>query len=119
MMSKQKILITDDEEDYGLVMKNYFLARGYEVELAFTLTDGLQKLESWLPDVLILDNNLPDGQGWDCVQQIVEKFPQLRIFLVSAYRHIADFSGANKNITIWEKPISFSTLNEVFGKLKH
>jgi DNA-binding response OmpR family regulator len=113
-MANRKILITDDEEDYGMMMKNFFTTRGYDVELAFTLQDGLEKLESWKPDILFLDNNLPDGKGWDTVEEIVEKYPQLMIYLVSAYRHKWDFITSASNITVWEKPISFATLNEIF-----
>lgn len=113
-MSKGKILITDDEADYGEIMKNYFSARGFEVKLAFTLQDGMQTLEAWQPDILFLDNNLPDGQGWERVQQIVEDFPQLKIFLISAYRHASGFINSSPNITVWEKPISFAKLNEIF-----
>ncbi len=114
-MSKGKILITDDEEDYGEIMKNYFSTRGFEVKLSFTLTTGLQTLEAWHPDILFLDNNLPDGQGWERVPQIVESFPQLKIFLISAYRHGTELTSLSPNITVWEKPISFSRLNEIFG----
>lgn len=114
-MSKARILITDDEEDYGMMMKHYFHTRGYEVRLAFTLADGLSILHAWQPDILFLDNNLPDGEGWQSVETIVENFPQLKIYLVSAYKHASDITPSPQ-ITVWEKPISFSVLNEIFNQ---
>jgi DNA-binding response OmpR family regulator len=118
-MAQSKVLVTDDEEDYGTIMKNYFSARGYDVKLAFTLQDCMENLRSFQPDILLLDNNLPDGQGWDAVAEIVEKNPHLRIFLVSAYRHDTDFSELSPKITIWEKPISIDILNKEFAPPTH
>ena len=114
-MIKLKILIIDDETDYCGIMKSYFEEKNYEVFLAFTLQQGLAMLEEIHPDILFLDNNLPDGQGWKCVDEIVEKNPQIRIYLISAYRHKSDFITDSPNITVWEKPISLNSLNAVFA----
>ncbi|MET0391700.1 MAG: response regulator, partial [Chitinophagaceae bacterium] len=62
-MIKPRILIVDDEIDYCMIMKSFFRGKGYEVLLAFTLKEGLEQLESARPDILFLDNNLPDGKA--------------------------------------------------------
>jgi DNA-binding NtrC family response regulator len=113
---KDKILIVDDEADFCLIMKNYFMKKGYNVFLAYTLDDGLNKLREVQPDFLFLDNNLPDGNGWDAIDKIVEIIPQVKAFLVSAHRNYSPLDGINKNknIVFWEKPISFSNLNNYF-----
>ena len=111
---KPKILIVDDETDFCLIMKSYFLKKGYDVSLAFTLKDGLNIIKEKKPDILFLDNNLPDGNGWDAVSEIVEIIPQIRAFLVSAHRNKTHFVGRDENIVIWEKPISLNALNNVF-----
>jgi len=109
----QKILIIDDETDFCLIMNNYFIKKGHTVLYAHTLNDGLELLEKNQPDILFLDNNLPDGYGWDSVESIVEIVPQIRVYLVSAHRSISTFHYKNKNVVIWEKPISVSLLNTV------
>jgi len=111
-MLKIKILIVDDEDDYCMIMKNYFQEKNYEVFLACTLQEGLKMIEKISPDILILDNNLPDGQSWKHVEMIAEKNPLLKIYLISAYRQKPD-SFNSSNITIWEKPISLSSLETV------
>ncbi len=111
---KQKILIVDDETDFCMIMKMYFIKKGYDVTLAFTLKEGLALLKEIKPDILFLDNNLPDGYGWDAVEDIVEIIPQIRAYLVSAHRNDIPFSGLEKNVVIWEKPISLNILNAVF-----
>lgn len=111
---KQKILIVDDETDFCMIMKGYFIKKGYDVSVAYTLQEGLTAVKELRPDILFLDNNLPDGQGWDMMKDIVEIIPQIRAFLVSAHRNNFSLSETSKNIVIWEKPISFDKLNAAF-----
>jgi len=113
-MLKIKILIIDDEEDYCMILKNYFSQRNCEVSLAYTLKQGVQLLHHNTFDILFLDNNLPDGNGWQIVDRILEEMPQLKIYLISAYKHKTDFTGNSSQVTVWEKPISFQLLGSIF-----
>ena len=113
-MLKLKVLIIDDEIDYCRILESYFKRKNYEVFSAFILKDGLNQIEQLKPDILILDNNLPDGKGWQHVDAIVEKNPQLRVFLISAYHQKSSPEISNDNVTIWEKPLSMTLLNENF-----
>ncbi|HEX6193026.1 MAG TPA: response regulator [Chitinophagaceae bacterium] len=113
-MIKLKILIIDDEIDYSMILKNYFSRKNYEVFVAYLLRDGLDMIMDVKPDILFLDNNLPDGKGWTHVEDIVEKNPHLRIYLVSAYHQKGDYTSPSSNVVVWEKPLSMSQLKEVF-----
>ena len=112
-MIQQRILMIDDEIDYCRIMQSYFTRKNYAVTVAYTLKDGLALLESETPDILFLDNNLPDGKGWSHVESIVEKNPQMKIFLVSAYQQEINFSNLS-TVTVWEKPLSLALLNSNF-----
>lgn len=111
---KKKILIVDDETDFCLIMKGYFMKKGYDVSVAHSIKEGLTALKKFLPDILFLDNNMPDGNGWDSMGEIVEIIPQVRAYLVSAHRNISPVIKMNNNITVWEKPISMNVLNSIF-----
>ena len=115
---KQKVLIIDDEIDFCTIMKGYFNRKNYDVFLAYTLQSGLFLVDETKPDILFLDNNLPDGQGWKYVDQIVEKNPHLKIYLISAHQNKSSFNSPYKNIEVWEKPISLQVLNHVFQENK-
>ncbi len=114
MKVKIKILIIDDEQDYCLIMRHYFESKQYEVLIANTLSSGLDMLSSQKPDILILDNNLPDGEGWNHVDDIVNMNPRLKLHLISAYRSVKDVTNLGENIQVWEKPISMSKFDDVF-----
>ena len=112
-MNSTKILLIDDEEDYCLLMKNFFLTQKCEVQMAHSITDGLKLIDAYVPNILFLDNNLPDGKGWTHVDNILEKNPQLHIHLVSAYNPDTKNIGAINKVKIWEKPISLENLSDI------
>jgi len=115
-MIKVKILIIDDEEDFCMIMKSYFERKGMEVFLAFNLTDGLNSIKEKNPDILFLDNNLPDGEGWNKTPDILKENPSLKINLISAYKEKTNEYDAFSNVSVWEKPISIRKLESAFAQ---
>ena len=113
---RKKILIIDDEVDFCTIMKGYFGKRNYDILIAHNIQAGLVLLDETDADILFLDNNLPDGNGWKFVPRIVEKSPRLRIILISAHLHKSDFISTNENIIVLEKPISIKILEETLSK---
>jgi DNA-binding response OmpR family regulator len=109
-----RVLIIDDETDFCMIMKLYFAKKKFDVSVAHFLKEGLQLIEEFQPTILFLDNNLPDGYGWDLVDTIVQKFPHIRVFLVSAHRKATDVTQKPDNMIIWEKPISRQLLDSHF-----
>lgn len=108
----RKILIVDDEEDLCMLMRSYLSALGYQVDIASTLTKGLDLVKTGKPDVIFLDNNLPDGTGWDEIGSIHELLPNCKINLMSAYRSKPSKVDEADNLKYLEKPISLSKLKE-------
>ncbi len=115
-MIKVKILIIDDEEDFCMIMKSYFERKGMDVSLAFNLSDGLDSIKENNPDILFLDNNLPDGEGWTKTVDIVKENPSLKINLVSAYKEKTHEYDNFSNVFVWEKPISIRKLEAAFAQ---
>ncbi|GEM_PF-540725 len=113
MGSAKKILIVDDEEDLCLLMKIYFTRKQYEVSIANTLEEGLAKLATLNPDVLFLDNNLPDGLGWEQAPELLDKYPELNIHLISAFHPTIPQHVDQHRLRIMEKPFTQQQLNEL------
>ncbi len=111
---KRKVLIVDDEIDFCVIMKGYFAKKGYDTLVAYDLQNGLSLIKTANPDVLLLDNNLPDGYGWKYVDEIVENNPHIKVYLISAHQNKSNFNSTNKNIIVWEKPISMQILTDAF-----
>ena len=113
MSPKKKVLIIDDEEDACLLLKQYFIKKGFDVKCAYTLKEGLQQIRLERPDLVFLDNNLPDGLGWEVSACLLQENPSLEIHLISAYNNsMADFKKMSREVMIWQKPISLKKLDE-------
>lgn len=110
MNSRKKVLIIDDEVDLCLLLKTYLVRRNYDVFYSHTLSDGLKQFNQVKPDILFLDNNLPDGIGWEKAADLIQDYPALQVHLISAYRPDApdNMSGGFK---VWEKPLTLRELD--------
>jgi two-component system, OmpR family, response regulator len=113
-MSRKKIVIIDDEEDLCHLMKTYFLELNHDVFLANTLGKGLLLIEEVSPDVVFIDNNLPDGLGWEKMSYLMEAYPACKINLISADEYLPpDLKKYKKHsVTILEKPLRLNTLKD-------
>ncbi len=115
MLSSKKILIIDDETDLCLLLKNYFLRKNYEVVVSHSLHEGKTLLNKIHPDILFLDNNLPDGTGWNIAPIIAAELPATYIVLVSAFHPAPPNMPAGAHYRIIEKPISMADLDKQFS----
>lgn len=107
----KRVLIVDDEIDLCSMVKLFLTKKNYEVHTAHTLSDGFDKINSIIPDSLLLDNNLPDGLGWNFAENIHETYPKMHITLIGAYHASNEFKAKLGNsINILEKPISLKDI---------
>jgi len=69
-MSKQRILVVDDDKAIVKVVRSYLEQAGYEVRVAHDGSTALHSLRSEKPDLLVLDLMLPDRDGWEITRTI-------------------------------------------------
>ncbi len=70
---KSLILMVEDEEQVLNTNCRMLRRRGYDVRTAQTVSEVCHQLEEQLPDLLILDIMLPDGNGLDICRQLPRK----------------------------------------------
>lgn len=64
------ILLVDDEAPIVEVLSRTLRAHGFIVRVAMTGKDALFALTEAVPDVLLLDVNLPDLTGWEVLRRL-------------------------------------------------
>ena len=111
-MEEKKILIVDDERDFGMLMKSFFSKRKCKVFLASSIAEGLTLLEKEKPDHLFLDNNLPDGLGWGKTDYILLNYPKTQLHLISVL-DVPKTSATSFHILY--KPTLTEELPKLFG----
>ncbi|OGX33423.1 MAG: hypothetical protein A2787_00010 [Omnitrophica WOR_2 bacterium RIFCSPHIGHO2_01_FULL_48_9] len=85
-MSDQKtILLIDDEIDLQQLVKIALKSKGYNIETANNGLEGLAKLETVKPDLIILDMNMPKMGGLEFYQKIcVNDKPKYPVLVLTA-----------------------------------
>lgn len=78
----EKIMVVDDEKGVVTIMKNYFEMSGYQVITAYSGQEALKKM-SCLPDIVLLDINMPDMDGLRVCQSIREYITCPILFLTA------------------------------------
>ena len=71
MSSKLKIWVVEDDETIQKYLKILLERENYEVVISLNLSNAEETLDGgYVPDVLILDLNLPDGYGAEICKRI-------------------------------------------------
>ena len=88
----EKIMLVDDEKGIVAVMKNYFEMSGYQVITAYSGQEALKKM-SYLPDIILLDINMPDMDGLTVCENIREYITCPILFLTARIETIDKIKG--------------------------
>lgn len=67
-----KIFLVENHQDTLVYLTRYLEQRGYQVQSARNMQSALEALAVSLPDVLICDIGLPDGDGWELMRRLGE-----------------------------------------------
>ena len=81
----QKALIIEDEKDICYLLTNILKQKNIVADCVFTLKDAELTLDEINPEVIFLDNHLPDGMGVNFIRHIKEKCPFSNIIIVTAH----------------------------------
>ena len=80
-----KALIIDDEIDICYLLSGLLVNKKMEVDYVTTLADAVVAIEKYKPEIVFLDNRLPDGKGIDFAGYIKEKIPNVKVAMITAY----------------------------------
>jgi two-component SAPR family response regulator len=109
-----KVVIIDDDVDFCMLFAKMLEAKQLEIHTAHTMVRGLELIEQTDPEVIFIDNYLPDHNGWETAARIFKHAPEKKINLISA----EDKSFWNihyPECTIWQKPITKAQLENYFN----
>jgi RNA polymerase sigma factor (sigma-70 family) len=104
------ILYIEDEEDYQILVRRILGKAGLEIQMASSGEEGFACLERETPDLLILDVNLPDGNGFEICQKLRKdpRWSKLPILMLTVRRRPEEWlmgfsAGANDYVA---KPLN-------------
>jgi DNA-binding NtrC family response regulator len=82
-MSKNKLLVIDDDLGFSMMVADYFKAHGYETYTADTLDEAIKIYKRRRPKVVLLDFSMPLVTGEKFLPLLQEIDPKVRAIVVT------------------------------------
>ncbi|HUQ66766.1 MAG TPA: response regulator, partial [Flavitalea sp.] len=82
---KKKVLIVEDEGDMCLLLNIILTDEDMQIDHVKNLAGAAAYLQLQQPDVVLLDNKLPDGFGIDFIQIVKKLSPSSKIIMITGY----------------------------------
>jgi two-component system response regulator RegA len=115
-LGDNRLLLVDDDKPFLTRLARAMETRGFAVETADTVAEGIAKAKTTAPAFAVVDMRLTDGNGLDVVESIRAARPDARIIILTGYGNIATAVTAVKlgAIDYLAKP---ADADEVFAAL--
>lgn len=120
-MPTKKLLIIDDEKDFVETLAERLMAKGYNIIKAFNGKEGLDKVHTEKPDLVLLDIAMPEMDGFDVCRKlkIDEELKKIPVIILTAKFQPCDLEfgremGAESYIT---KPVELDILTNKIREL--
>jgi len=94
LINKKLIMLVDDDPIFRHITSGYLTAQGYDVLEAENGLDGLRKLRSHEPDLVLCDLSMPVLDGIEFVEEVSLEYPSLPLIVVSATDEMSDVAKA-------------------------
>jgi DNA-binding NtrC family response regulator len=120
MKERISVLIIEDEEDMALLLQVQ-LSERYQTNVVQTLRDATSFLRDNRPDVVLLDNNLPDGLGLYFLPTIFAYSEKSAVIMMSALRSSSIEKEAIEQgaLAFLEKPFKMADVKETIRRIEY
>jgi DNA-binding NtrC family response regulator len=118
-MSRNKVLVIDDEPGVRFGIRDFLEQQGYEIEEAESCEDAQHLFRTTRPDIVIADYMLPDGTALDLLPRLKEIDSDIPLLVLTAHGSIdlavrAIKEGAEQFLT---KPLELPALSVILARL--
>ena len=83
VVSQPRLLVVDDDPDLCANLRDILSERRYRVSVATNVTDALKKIDQSSWQVMLLDVCLPEGSGFELIQETMTTKPDARVLMIT------------------------------------
>jgi signal transduction histidine kinase/DNA-binding response OmpR family regulator len=117
IVRKLRVLVIDDNRDAAETIKLLLLRDGHQVSTAYTGPSGLERVQSFQPQVIICDIGLPGMDGYQVARSVLQNHTEgpMHLIALTGYGREEDQARAREAgfVVHMTKPIDFSALRQV------
>ncbi|UCD31600.1 MAG: response regulator [Desulfobacterales bacterium] len=86
MSEKKRVLVVDDEPDFAAIVQTNLEKEGFQVEVAYSGDEGLEKIYANPPDAIVLDIMMPGKDGYAVCKELKadDKYADIPVILLTA-----------------------------------
>jgi two-component system response regulator (stage 0 sporulation protein F) len=114
---KPLILVVDDEVDIRVILRKFLENLGYDIEEAANGAEALTKAMEKRPDVILMDQRLPDFAGYEVHLHLVQLGVKIPTALMSGYPGVDQLARAAGIRHFIQKPIAYETIQPTLTEL--
>ena len=82
---KMKVLVVDNEREFAATLAERMRLRNIVAESVYSGEDALEVVSSFMPDVMILDMQMPSMSGLDVLSQVKTIDPTIEVILLTGH----------------------------------
>jgi DNA-binding response OmpR family regulator len=112
MSGMKKILLADDDASICQMLGSVLELENYQVVRSRTGRETATLFITELPELVLLDLNMPDRNGWEVYDLIRSTHPSVPVIIVTALSH-QQSKAAGLGLPLMEKPLDISLLLEM------
>jgi len=96
LTKERSLLIVEDDHSFLQRLAKALEQRGFTVDTAETVAEGLRQVDRTAPAFAVVDMRLADGNGLDVISALKQKRPEARGIILTGYGNIATAVNAVK-----------------------
>ena len=110
------MLLVDDEAPIREALERVLVLEQYEVVCASTGKGALQTAYDTAIDLVLLDLNIPDQDGWEICRRLTDLKPVLPVIIITARPDQAALLSVSKARAVMEKPLDLPLLLKMISQ---
>ncbi|RUQ40737.1 MAG: response regulator [Candidatus Competibacteraceae bacterium] len=121
-MSEKRLLVIDDEPEFGELVRKVAVGLGYEVRVTTQGRAFQEAYHALRPTTIVMDMVMPEMDGNELVLWLMEQQYAAHLIIITGYspdyardaRALAEFNGL-RSVQTLTKPIGLARLREALG----
>jgi len=113
----KRILLADDDASVRETLGRVLELEHYDVVLAGGGREAVAKFRADPPDLVLLDLDMPDQNGWQVFDAICHVAPRVPVLIITAVPHQAKRAAQLGAAALMEKPLHLPRLLQILSDL--